>query len=449
MRLSKHYFLALIISISLLSFISCDDGTPSPNISPNNTPSNNSNNSSTPNPEPNAELYKNIDDYVLKTPIEVAQSIDSLSTYIVATATNDKEKTRAIYRWVTNNINYDAQGFFTKEYGDLSAENVLKTRKGVCEGYANLFEALAQKAGLEVVKIGGYAKGYGFASGTNINSNEPNHAWNAVKIDGQWQLVDSTWGAGYLNDQKQFVKRFQDHYFLTPPSEFIVDHFPEDNKWQLLNTPISMQDFQQLVSLKPPFFENHLSLVSHKQSLITANESLEVSLSAPMDVLVLASLNQNGQNLDESLTFIQREGNLYKILVHFPKTGQYELNIFAGKDIKQSFDQALEYTINATSVSAGVVAFPQTFATFTQNNAFLYSPLEKDIEVGKQYEFKLKVPNANNVAIFNGSSPINLQKNGEYFEGVIIPNHGDFGVFASFSGTNDRQYFQLLKYQTN
>lgn len=42
------------------------------------------------------------------------------------------------------------------------------------------------------------------------------HAWNVVKIDGQWLHVDSTWASGY-GAGKEFVKSFQDKYFLVPP----------------------------------------------------------------------------------------------------------------------------------------------------------------------------------------------------------------------------------------
>jgi len=48
----------------------------------------------------------------------------------------------------------------------------------------------------------GYAKGFGYEKGRGFK--EPDHAWLAVSIEEIWYLIDPTWGAGYINNNKEF-----------------------------------------------------------------------------------------------------------------------------------------------------------------------------------------------------------------------------------------------------
>lgn len=114
---------------------------------------------------------------------------------------------------------------------------MLKERKTLCDGYTNLFKALANEANLTAVTVEGYTKG---DTGSKFKGR---HSWNAVKINGSWYLVDCTLGAGYTN-----FRRFNEYYFFTPPSQFVNDHFPDDPKWQLLNNPLSEDEFERMPS---------------------------------------------------------------------------------------------------------------------------------------------------------------------------------------------------------
>ena len=85
---------------------------------------------------------------------------DSLAQKLVAPYTNDLQKVRAIFRWITENISYktfrykkvafvkDLNHDFDDDTGVLKpltrrvAENVLRKRKAVCNGYTRLFKAL-------------------------------------------------------------------------------------------------------------------------------------------------------------------------------------------------------------------------------------------------------------------------------------------------------------------
>ena len=43
---------------------------------------------------------------------------------------------------------------------------------------------------------------------------------------------------------------YQDHYFLTDPDKFIFEFFPVENSWQLMDQPITLQEFEDLPLLR-------------------------------------------------------------------------------------------------------------------------------------------------------------------------------------------------------
>jgi transglutaminase/protease-like cytokinesis protein 3 len=197
-----------------------------------------------------------IDAYALATPSAEEASPGSLVRYLSQPARDDTEKARAIFRWVADRISYDVDAYFSNRLATMNADEVLRLRRSICDGYATLFEKLARQAGLEVVTIKGYAKAYGHTPGTRFE--RPNHAWNAIKINGRWRLVDTTWGAGYVSNGK-YVKRLTETFFLAPPEQLMFSHFPLDDAWQLQSTPhLSKAEFEAMPNMEPAFF--HLGI---------------------------------------------------------------------------------------------------------------------------------------------------------------------------------------------
>jgi hypothetical protein len=189
-----------------------------------------------------------------------ASSPDSLSFKLTSFYTSDIEKLRAIFRWITGNIAYRTTNYSfykrgkqravieeledsvyeSKSLNERIAINVLNQREAVCDGYARLFKVLCDYAGLRSEIITGYARTSIGRAGSQF---KPNHRWNAVLIDSAWHLLDVTWASGFISYSDQFVKAYDDYYFLTPPEHFIKDHYPQDYRWTLLPDPPTLQEF--------------------------------------------------------------------------------------------------------------------------------------------------------------------------------------------------------------
>ena len=308
-----------------------------------------------PYPPPNA--FAEIDAHALAVSPETSETPEELAAALVEPAADDLEKARALYRWVTENIQYNVEGLYSGNYGNLAPEAVMQGGTAVCDGYSSLFEELASAAGLEVVTIKGYAKGTGYNVGSSL-PNLFNHAWNAVKIDGLWHLLDSTWGAGAMDEKGVYVHQFEPFYFLTPPEQFAVTHFPEDPKWQLLGEPLTRKEFESSPYLKPEFFNLGLSLESHPVGRIeTLGPLLSIRIEAEEEVLFLARLRTRREKFDPDRIHIQRDGEKVTLHVLFPRADAYTLRIFAAPGPwSNSYEWAMDYRIKSYSGDSTVSA---------------------------------------------------------------------------------------------
>ncbi len=106
---------------------------------------------------------------------EIADLADSLT----AGKRTDREKMKAIFDWVSQNVTYD--GNLPDDQRD--AFDAYTLRRSTCGGYTRLCRLMGVIVGLQVAEIAGI-------------SNEENpflHDWNAVLLDGEWLFFDATW----------------------------------------------------------------------------------------------------------------------------------------------------------------------------------------------------------------------------------------------------------------
>lgn len=175
---------------------------------------------------------------------KVPFSTAKLAFEITKDATSDKDKVFAIYKWITANISYDNElrlssklqkEFYTSEENVL--KKVLERKMALCGGFAFLFKSLCENVGVSAEVVHGFTKDY---SGKIQKNKQPTHTWSAVKLNGQWQLLDITWAISYGNKSGP-----DDYWFFIEPANFILSHYPEDRKWTLLGNPISFSEFQK------------------------------------------------------------------------------------------------------------------------------------------------------------------------------------------------------------
>jgi hypothetical protein len=195
-------------------------------------------------------------------PVFSQEAIALLAKQLTNIHQTEKEKVTAIFNWITGNIAYRVKSnsrvsassathtnFIIEDNSPIKslnervAEEVLEKRVAVCDGYARLFTTLCDYAGIRSEIIVGYAK-----SGTNKPTRRfgVNHYWNAVMIDSSWYLLDATWASGYISWKgDEFIREYDESYFLTPPETFIQDHYPDDPRWTLLPDSEVPEEFER------------------------------------------------------------------------------------------------------------------------------------------------------------------------------------------------------------
>ncbi len=191
-----------------------------------------------------------------KTATVKSASPEILAKELTAFCKNDLEKVRSIFRWIADNIDYktrqpsNRKGISVyneaddnaplKSLDERVAEMVLQKGFAVCDGYSRLFKTLCTYAGIKAETINGYAR---------VNKNTRrfgnNHTWNAVMVDNRWQLLDVTWASGYISwTGDNFIRHFDEAYFLSSPDKFILEHYPDDLSWSLMEKPPLLAEFR-------------------------------------------------------------------------------------------------------------------------------------------------------------------------------------------------------------
>ncbi len=296
---------------------------------------------------PRTRDYEAIDEWALNVPATERQTPERLAAYLVQPAQDDFDKARAIYRWLAANIVYDVQSYLCGALPPAGAGNTFQSGRAMCEGFSSLFEQMGKAVGLEVVTIHGWGKGYGYTPGQTFA--QENHAWNAIKVGEEWHLLDPTWGGGYVNEGGQYVRDFEDFYFLTPPEQFIYSHFPREPRWQLLAEPVSAETFLALVRPQPDFYRHGLELTENREGVIRSTGLTTLAFHAPPEAFMIAKVYSGGRDFTPRPLAGRRDGE--RIVFELPLQGpaSYEVKLYATTgDEYGMYDHVVKYRIDVT-----------------------------------------------------------------------------------------------------
>lgn len=290
-----------------------------------------------PTPAPSAgewPLPATIDPIVSGMPQSEQTSIDAVGAYLAARITDKRQLVKAIHDYVITRLHYDYDALKAiQSRGDVpeqTAEAVFARGAGVCEGYSRLMIALGKAAGVEIAYVTGFIRD---STRRLTISDDPwdtssrdalegvMHAWNAVKLDGQWYLIDATWDDPTGHDTTTT-------YLFTPPKLMAYDHFPEDPAWQLRSDPITLGDFVRQPLLSPSIGAYGLSLVSPTRSQITVSGEATIVLDNPRGAEVMATARRDGTRDSHGKECSVARGARTTITCKLGD-GEYEVQLFA------------------------------------------------------------------------------------------------------------------------
>ena len=222
------------------------------------------------------------------------ESIEDLAKKIDSDFSSPIEKVRAAYTWTAKNISYSYKNPFdigsTQIYIVLdeddyqrrlrredkkTLEKAFSDRKGVCKGYALIFQEICDLLQIENKVILGYTK-------NSINQigfipTRKNHAWNAVKIDAKWFFSDVTAAAGYAV-KGVWQRRFNGAFFNIPKSIISNTHYSQDTLWLAQVNQKNLEEFCNLPLFSRAYFDREFEVVSPIIGKISSQKRKKIQL---------------------------------------------------------------------------------------------------------------------------------------------------------------------------
>lgn len=138
--------------------------------------------------------------------------IYNLARKITASAGDNYERAKLIYRFVAHYMSYDVTKFEQDSFAwDDSDIKSLQLRKGVCQDYVFLTISLLRSLQIPARFIEGVAGGQ-------------NHAWVEAYVSGKWIIMDPTWGSGFIDPQSGFIKHYDGRFFDISRAQLAKTH---------------------------------------------------------------------------------------------------------------------------------------------------------------------------------------------------------------------------------
>lgn len=207
---------------------------------------------------------------IVKSKADLSKLVKKLTSQLKG----DKEKAYALLVWIVKNIDYDDYKMRQIDKNNSShlshkevptGQDILETRLGVCEDIAKLYDKMLKLADMNSVVLKGCSGNKMIVSKMADKCVGESHAWNAVWIDKQWELVDPTWAIiggekKVLEDvdskftynrelkkrtrynSKIYQPRTERHvdskWFMTDPQVMKKDHYPTkpNSRWLLTSS---------------------------------------------------------------------------------------------------------------------------------------------------------------------------------------------------------------------
>ncbi len=124
----------------------------------------------------------------------------------------DYEKIRFVYDYLVDLVDYDLSAPYNQ-----NVQSALLNHRSVCAGYSRAFQYILHRMGMFCT----------YVTGTIENGGD--HAWNIVRINGQYYNVDVTWGDPFFEGGPKVEGYRNYNYLCCPDSVLYRTHTPKED----------------------------------------------------------------------------------------------------------------------------------------------------------------------------------------------------------------------------
>ena len=230
----------------------------------------------------------------------VPGKVAALAAQCIQEAKSDYARALWLHDWLIENAEYDTS------YTNYFADGVLLQHKGVCQSYALAYEMLLKEVGIESIYITGTAGGV-------------RHAWNLVKLGGEWYHVDCTWDDPTPNGN-------ENHIYFAVTDDFIARNHSWASEWEYMpdcsaerysyTLRSGMVHVHDQTSLEAAFAKVVGNKLPYAEFLYVGTDS-EFVMSTQLIALINAAMN------DGSISARSYEGTTDNLRVAFGYDGDY------------------------------------------------------------------------------------------------------------------------------
>lgn len=390
-----------------------------------------------------------IDPVVLSIPENIKKGLNAesekylvlLTEYLIKDCEDDYLKIKRIHDWITDNISYDYDLFCGIGEGSRTPYETVKLKRTTCGGFSALLKEMATIAGIECITVSGISRNY-----ITSKNEASGHAWNAVKINNKWYIIDSTADGrrGYNNGKFGEKKKYSTHSLFIKPEAKLIDNFPNNPEYAFTDINITKEEFitnplfhtntilypeVEFLNAKDIYQKYYLPLEGDKQIRVydmvkTDNNIVTFKLKCPANVVISTTLTDDNDNKYpfNHFSYIDKDGITY-CKFSAPKTG-----VFTGaiRAVYLNYKDASHtlYTFKVVSEDGPGTELPE-INSFVYNSRFKYFNLElidnnfdSAIDDG-YYFFKLKSPK--DVSIYSSLK----DKNYENIKDTVVTDIGE------------------------
>ena len=176
--------------------------------------------------------YSALDKEVKALSFRSTDKISDAAKKITASSQTTKQKARALFTWICNNVKFDKDN--KKE--SRNVKGVWATGYATSEGYSLLFKQMAKDAGIKADSVSGeIKKSVAYKTGDALEK----HFWNVV-YDGKTPIIIDI--AMTVANGTDYVSE----YFDVDPGLFVFSHFTKSGKAQGLNKAVDKKLFEKM-----------------------------------------------------------------------------------------------------------------------------------------------------------------------------------------------------------
>ena len=156
--------------------------------------------------------YSGLSEYDLA----ILEEVEHVLTEVAPDTLSAYERELAIHDYIIDTARYDSETLsilhaLTLDPNNTNPYGTLISGRAVCLGYSSTFQLFMDLIGVECITVHGEG-----------NASRDEHAWNQVKLDGEWYCVDVTWddptGLGSVSDRLE-------HKYFNVTSEYMRQTF--------------------------------------------------------------------------------------------------------------------------------------------------------------------------------------------------------------------------------